>query len=99
MTVYRRREGVVSRQVAGSTVLVALGITTDNPQTRAVELFTLNKTGSMLWDMLGAPQTEEILSSRLVDTHQIPATDARADVQAFLGDLVEIGAVEACESP
>lgn len=93
-TAYQRRSGIIARQVAGSTVLVALGTRTDNMRTRAAELYTLNKTGMIIWDLLGTPQTEAALASRLAETFRIGGDQARADVQAFLGELVEIGAVE-----
>ena len=93
-TAFQRRGGVVARQVAGSTVLVALGTRTENLRTRTAELYTLNKTGTIIWDLLNTPQTEAALTSRLAETFRIDSNQARADVQAFLGELMEIGAVE-----
>jgi len=94
VTVYHRRASVIARQVAGSTVLVALGTTTGNIKTRAAELYTLNKAGMMLWELLGEPQTTDAMTTHLADAYGIGVDQARADVQAFLDELVEIRAVE-----
>lgn len=97
VTVYQRRAGVIARQVAGSTVLVAIGTRTGNIRTRAAELYTLNKAGMLLWDLLATPQGEDALALRLADEYRIDADQARADVRAFLAELAEIGAVDSQE--
>ncbi len=95
ITAYHRRAGIIARQVAGSTVLVALGTRTENIKTRAAELYTLNKAGMILWELLAEPQTTDAMTTRLADAYGIGVDQARADVQAFLDELVEIHAVEA----
>ena len=75
-------------------MLVPLDASTTNARRRVAELYTLNAAGVLLWERMSSPQTEETLTDVLVDTYGIGLAQAREDVQAFLRDLSEIGAIE-----
>lgn len=93
MNSYSRASSVVSRQVAGETVLVPLTARTTNALTRGAELYTLNAAGVLLWERLSTPQTEESLTQSLVERYEIGPEQAREDVRSFLRDLANIGAL------
>jgi Coenzyme PQQ synthesis protein D (PqqD) len=53
----------------------------------------LNRTGSLIWNLLEQPATIAQLAARLSEAERIPAERAQADTRAFVKQLVEHGAV------
>jgi hypothetical protein len=88
MNTYAAAPGVMAEQVDGRTLLIDAAST---------ELITLNQVGSLVWRALGSErvsvdQLVDAVTSTFVDA---PVDRVRADVQAFLDQLVEDGLVDA----
>lgn len=86
---WKRNPNVVARRIGADTILVPTG--RDIVDHRS--LFTLNDTGSFIWETLSSPCSTERLHEALVATFDVEADQARVDLQAFLERLSEAGCI------
>ncbi len=88
---YRRADGVITRRIAGETVVVPM------PGTRAAaretRFFVLNGTAERLWVLLASPQTAESMAHHLTYEFAVDGPTARADISAFIDDLEQHGLI------
>lgn len=77
---------VISRRVAGETVLIHLE--------RDV-IYSLNDTGSRVWELLSEVEERQELEARLLEEFDVAAETLAADVAALLHELGSHGLVEA----
>lgn len=86
---HARNTAVVSREVAGETIVV--------PICRGVgdldSVYTFNPLGKSLWSMLEKAQTAEELANWVSNRYQVDAKQALTDVQSYLAELEEIGLI------
>jgi len=82
---YVRNRDVVSRQIEGELVVVPIrrGVGDLN------SLYTLNPVGSVLWDFLTEGHTLPEMVQRVCDEFEVTTNQAKADIQEFLGSLLE----------
>ena len=86
-SVYRRSQAVVSRQIAGETLVVPIrGKVGD-----LASIFSFNETGSVLWTALEHPQSLESLASLLCQSFEVGWDDARRDADAFVREMQAAG--------
>ena len=83
------KDGFVLRDVAGSTVVVPLGV-----DHTFQSMLKLNATGKLLWEKLTVGTTEETLVALLVSEYEIDEETATRDVRAFLDSLRHRGILE-----
>lgn len=83
---YRRLEGFVSTDMDGETVLMSI---------EHGSYFGIGGTGSLIWERLEQPQTEDALVEAVRVAYDVSEEDCRRDVAAFLATLIENGLVEA----
>ncbi|MDF1730725.1 MAG: lasso peptide biosynthesis PqqD family chaperone [Minwuia sp.] len=83
---YRRLEGFVSTDMDGETVLMSI---------EHGSYFGIGGTGSLIWERLEQPQTEDALVEAVRAAYDVSEEDCRRDVAAFLATLIENGLVEA----
>ena len=84
------KAGFVVREIAGQSVVVALG--TANKDFGG--MIKLNSTGRLIWDMLSiGAQTEDIVK-RITEEYEIDADTARKDAIAFINTLQGAGILE-----
>jgi hypothetical protein len=95
---YVRSAGFVARRVAGEMVLVPVHRGSDDPRDRSALLYVLNESGEHLWQALSTGQEADELARKLTMTFDVSLDTARADVEAFLSDLLGIGAVQRLET-
>jgi Coenzyme PQQ synthesis protein D (PqqD) len=88
---FRRREGVVARRVAGELLLVPLGVRTVDEGRRTAELFVINETGERLWEWLSVPTPVSELARNLMREFEVTPEAALADATAFVASLRELG--------
>ena len=88
-----RASAVISRRVAGETVLVPLAARTSDPESKSARLFVLNETGEYLWSLLDSPRSSQELAQNLTLEFETSAGRAHSDVEVFLAALRDIGAV------
>lgn len=51
-------------------------------------------TGRSIWDLLAEPSTPSFIVACLLEEYEVDEETCRAEVQAFLGELVERGLVD-----
>ena len=84
------KNGFISRQVAGNWVVVATGEQSKNFN----GVIKLNDSGKLLWDKLFAGAERNELVDLLLDEYEIDRSTAEKDVDKFIGELCDAGAVE-----
>ncbi len=89
MVRHARSTAIVSREVAGETIVV--------PICRGVgdldSVYTFNAVGRSLWRRLESVQTTEELANWVAAEYAVDAKQAFLDVQRYLAELQEIGLV------
>ena len=77
------RDGFVVREVAGQSIVVALG--------DATKVFNgmikLNETGRIIWDMLSAGAQKEEIVERIMGEYEIDRETVEGDVDGFINTL------------
>lgn len=84
-SVYRRADAVITRRIAGETVVVPIAGSATAP--RDTRFFVLNGSAERLWDFLSAPQSAISMARHLTEAYGIAMSAAQDDVRAFLKDL------------
>ena len=83
--VYRRAENIVSRDIAGETILVPIRGNLADMQ----HIFTLNSVGSFIWDQLdGNTKLADIRDLLLVD-FDVNRKQAEQDILDFISQVIE----------
>ena len=87
----RIKKGFVVREIAGQSIVVALG--------GANKVFNgmikLNETGRIIWDMLSAGEEKEAIIAGILEEYDIDRQTVEADVDQFIKTLLEAGILEA----
>ena len=91
---YTRSGNVVSRVIAGETLLV--------PVRRGVAdlacLFSFNGVGSTVWEALEKPRTVDELVDLIEGAYEVTPQKARADLEVFLDEAQTAGVVQVVDS-
>lgn len=91
--VYVRSQAVVSRSVAGETLIVPVrGKVGD-----LASIYRFNQTGSLIWQSMESPQTVAELISAVQQEYAVAHEQAEKDVKQFLQDTLSAGLVEVRE--
>lgn len=80
---------MVGRKIADEFILVPIvgrGADVD-------AIFTLNRVGAFIWDHLDGRTSGETIVAALVEGFDVDRTQAEADYEAFLAQLLQIRAV------
>ena len=83
-TVYKKSEDVVSREIAGELIIV--------PVTSGIgdlddEIYTLNETGRVIWDLLDGKRTLRHIAGDIEEKYDAPSGDIERDVQGLVAEL------------
>ena len=90
--VFTRSQAVVSRRVAGETLIVPVrGKVGD-----LGSIYSFNETGSLIWQSLETPKGLSELISAVEQEYAVGQEQAERDVTQFLDDMLSVGLVEAC---
>jgi len=81
------KDGYMLREVAGNSVVVAVGKATLDFN----GLITLNSTGTLLWKLLEKETSEEALLTAMLEAYEIDEATARADLTEFLEKMKDAG--------
>ena len=90
---WQRTPSIIARRVAGETVLVPLARKAEDPEAKSARLYVFNETAEYLWSLLEAPRSAAELARNLTLEFDTTTDRARADVDAFLLALRDLGAV------
>jgi hypothetical protein len=88
--VFVRSQSVVSRRVAGETLIVPVrGKVGD-----LASIYSFNETGSLIWQLLENPRNLNQLAASLQQEFAVNEDQAERDVSQFLSDMLSVGLVE-----
>lgn len=89
--VFVRSQSVVSRRVAGETLIVPVrGKVGD-----LASIYSFNETGSLIWQSLETPKGLSELITTVENEYAVEQEQAERDVVQFLNDMLSVGLVEA----
>ncbi len=90
--VFVRSPAVVSRRIAGETLIVPVrGKVGD-----LASIYSFNETGSLIWELLETPKGRSELIGAVEQEYAVGPEQAERDVTQFLNDILSVGLVEAC---
>ena len=85
-----RSESVVSRVVAGETLIVPVRAKVGD----LASIYSFNGTGSLIWKLLESPKTVSELSAAVAREYEVDPAQAERDVETFVGEMKAVGLVE-----
>jgi hypothetical protein len=89
---FTRSRSVVSRVVAGETLIVPVrGKVGD-----LASIYSFNGTGSLVWQLLDAPRSLGDLIDAVARDYEVGQDRAQKDVTQFLNDMASVGLVDVC---
>lgn len=92
--VFIRSRSVVSRTVAGETLIVPVrGKVGD-----LASIYSFNGTGSLIWQLLDAPHGLADLIDAVAQHYEVAPEQAQKDVTQFLNDMLSVGLVAAYQT-
>lgn len=86
----KRNENFLLRRVGEANILVPLRQKVVNLQ----GVITLNETGAFIWELLKEERTPDELAEALVEEFDVEFDQAKKDVEEFLKQLKELGALQ-----
>ena len=88
--VFVRSRSVVSRVVAGETLIVPVRGNVGD----LASIYSFNETGSLIWKLLDTPRMVGEVVGGVADEYQIDTEQVRLDVLRFLGEMRGVGLIE-----
>jgi hypothetical protein len=88
--VYKKTESVVTREIAGETMLIPISSQLADLQ----QIFSLDAVSALIWSLLDGTRSFQELIAAVTKEFEVPAEVATADANRFLAELCEAGLVE-----
>ena len=85
-SIYTRSEDVIDRQIEDEYIIIPLVGGIGNIDDC---LFSMNKTGKKIWDMLDGTKNPNSIVEDLILEYDIQKDQAQKDVQGFMQELIE----------
>ncbi len=85
-----RTQAVVARVVAGETLIVPVRARVGD----LASIYKFNGTGTLIWKLLGTPQTLDTLCAAVAKHYEIDFVQAERDVSVFVTEMKSVGLVE-----
>ena len=86
---YRKDPSIVSREVAGETILVPIR----NDVGDMDSIYTLNETAARTWALIDGERTLAQIGEQLVEEFEVNPEQASQDLRELIAQLEAIGAV------
>ena len=77
------KEGFVVREIAGQSIVIALGEASKNFN----GMIKLNETGRIIWDMLGTGAERDEIIEKILEEYDIDRDTVSADVDKFVDKM------------
>ena len=87
--IYLHQKDIVSRKIAGETILVPIRGNLADMQ----YIFTLNKVGAFIWDLLDGERKLSDLLEMILERFETDRIEAEKDLLEFIGQVEEKGLV------
>jgi hypothetical protein len=78
--IYQREKNIVSREIAGETILVPIRGKLADMQ----NIFTLNTVGAYIWDQLDGTKSLVLILESLLDHFEVSRQEAEKDILEFI---------------
>ncbi len=91
---YRHTDAFVARAIAGETVLVPIRRQIGDLES----IYTLNDVATFIWERLAQPATVAEIAQALDDVFAGDPAEMRSDLQAFLAELLDLGAIRPADT-
>ena|SRR5580698_1954410 len=88
--VFIRSQAVVSRVVAGETLIVPVRAKVGD----LASIYSFNGTGSLIWKMLASPRTVSELAAAVLQEYEVDPANVERDVVDFVTEMKAVGLVE-----
>ena len=90
MGAYRKSEAVVTREIAGETMLVPIrGSIADMER-----LFALDEVSAFIWDRIDGSHDVPALAAAVTEEFDVAGDTALTDTREFLAELLAAGLIE-----
>jgi len=86
---YRRNQNFVYRKIENETILVPIKNNVGDMSC----IYNMNAVGAFIWDHLDGEKTLNDILSMVADEFDVSDQDAEIDLQGYITDLNEIGAI------
>ncbi len=87
--VFRQRQEMVTREIAGEVILVPVS----GKLAQLQQIFVLNPVGAYIWGQLDGERDLAAIRQGLVDSFEVATPEAEADLFEYLGALEGAGLV------
>lgn len=91
--VYKKRDDVVSRDIAGETILVPIRGKLADMQ----RIFALNPVAEYIWEHLNGEQTLEEIKTDIIKNFKVEEKQAENDLHEFIDELIEADLIAGVE--
>ncbi|HUK48355.1 MAG TPA: PqqD family protein [Terriglobales bacterium] len=91
MPFYVRSDAVVSRKIAGETLIVPISKGVGD----LASIFSLNPVASAIWDGIAAPSSATQIVQRIAEAFDGEPQQIESDVESFLAEMESAGLVKA----
>ncbi|MBN1513471.1 MAG: PqqD family protein [Phycisphaerae bacterium] len=82
---FRRKDGIVTRHIAGETILVPVA----NNLADLRRIFVLNPVAEFIWEQLDGALALGAIAQRVAESFDIGPAQAERDCRAFVDELTE----------
>jgi len=89
MELYVRSESVVSRVIAGETLIVPIRKGVGD----LASIYSLNAVGTTVWDAVASPCTKEEIMDRVQQQFDGDRQEIQRDVESFLAEMQTAGLI------
>jgi hypothetical protein len=89
MELYVRSESVVSRVIAGETLIVPISKGVGD----LASIYSLNPVASSIWEAVAKPCSAKEIIHRIVAEFEGPAQEIERDIESFLTEMQSVGLV------
>lgn len=93
MELFVRSEFVVSRVIAGETLIVPISKGVGD----LASIYSLNPVATTIWEAVAKPCSAQQIVERITHEFETVPTEAQQDVQSFLSEMQSAGLVRALE--
>ncbi len=87
---YRKSPDIVSRDIAGETILVPIRQSVGDLES----IYTLNETAAFAWELLDGQRSVQAIRDQIVAEFEVGADEAGQDLLELLAQLESFGAVD-----
>lgn len=91
--VFKKREEIVSREIAGDTILVPIKGKLADMQ----RIFSLDGVGECIWRRLNGKRNVEEMRDAVMNDFDVEEERVNRDIVEFMNELLEAGLIEVVE--